>query len=325
MTQHALSADLGGTQIRVALVDRNGRVSARRATPTLAHQGREDVLARFMAAVDAVASGIAPSSLVGVGVCMPGPIDPDSGVLFNPPNLPGWDGFSLKPILENRLALKVWVGNDATLAALAEHVYGAGRGYKHLVYMTLSTGIGGGIIVDGKLYTGHRGFAGEVGHITIDRNGPQCNCGNVGCLEAMASGTAVARMARERLAGGAPRVLRELAGGDLDKVDARMVAEAAASGDALAQAIMEEVGTNLGIGIVSLLHAFDPEVIVIGGGMSASLDLFLPGITGEIERHAMVQQGGRVPVVKSELGDDVSLLGAAALAFDEWDEGQKGR
>ena len=319
MRQYALTADLGGTQIRVALVDRDGGIPNRYAAPTLAHLGRDEVVNRLVAALERVASVARPESLVGIGVSLAGPTDPETGVMYNPPNLPGWDGFSLKPVLEDRLSLRASLANDATLAALGEHVYGAWRGYSHLVYMTISTGIGGGIIVDGKLYTGHRGFAGEVGHITIDRNGPQCNCGNVGCLEALASGTAVARMAQERLAGGAASLLPEMAGGDPKQVDARMVAEAAASGDALAQAIMGEVATSLGIGIVSLLHAFDPEVIVIGGGMSASLDLLLPGIAREIESHAMVQQRGKMPVVRSELGDNAGLLGAAALAFGAYD------
>ena len=314
MAEYALAADLGATQIRGAFVDREGHVSHRCAAATLAHRGRDEVLSRFAHLLEQVASSAKPATPEGIGVSLASPTDPDTGVMYNPPNLPGWDGFSLKPVLEERFSLKTSLANDATLAALAEHVYGAGRGYKHMIYMTLSTGIGGGIIIDGRLYTGDRGFAGEVGHISIDRNGPPCNCGNVGCLEALASGTAVARMARERLEAGEDSVLLEHRG-QLDKVDARMVAEAAISGDRLAQSIMREVGSNVGVGIVSLLHAFDPQIIVIGGGMSSSLQLLLPGITQEIERRAMVHQRDRVPVVRSELGDDVSLLGAAALAF----------
>ena len=321
MTQHALAADLGATQIRVALVNQAGQVSHRQAAATLAHQGRDKVLSRFVHLLEQVASSAKSATPVGIGVSLASPTDPDTGVMYNPPNLPGWDGFSLKPVLEEKFSLKASLANDATLAALAEHVYGAGRGYKHMIYMTLSTGIGGGIIMDGRLYTGDRGFAGEVGHVTIDRSGPPCNCGNTGCLETLASGTAVARMARERLEAGEDSVLLEQ-GGQPDKVDAQMVAEAAISGDRLAQSIMRQVASNLGIGIVSLLHAFDPEIIVVGGGMSSSLQLLLPGIAQEIGRRAMVHQRDRVPVVKSELGDDVSLLGAAALAFET---GAKGR
>ena len=324
MTRYALAADLGGTQIRVCLVDERGGISQRYITPTEAHRGRDDVVERFVAALRRVASLAEPGSLIGVGVSLASPTDPETGVMYNPPNLPGWDGFSLKPVLEESLSLRTYLANDATLAALAEHVYGAGRGYRHMIYVTLSTGIGGGVIIDGRLYTGARGFAGEVGHMTIDRNGPACNCGNVGCLEALASGTAVARLARERLAAGEASVLLDKAGGNPEAVDARMVAEAAASGDELAQAIMEGVATSIGVGFVSLLHAFDPGVIIVGGGLARSLQLLLPGIAREIEMHAMVHQRGRVPIVRSELDDEVSLLGAAAMAFDAHGGGQGG-
>jgi glucokinase len=311
----ALAADVGGTSIRVALVGRRGRIAQRRSIPTLADEGRDAVLGRLVAALREIASLAQPGSLVGLGLSMPGPTDPGSGTVYNPPNLPGWGVFSPKPLLEEKLSLKASVGHDATLAALAEHVYGAGRGYKHMIYMTVSTGIGGGLVIGGRLYEGRGGFAGELGHMTIDPDGPRCNCGNAGCLEALASGTAVARIAQERLSSRGGGSLLERAGGDARGVDARVVAEAAAAGGPLALEIMREVGANLGIGIANLLNALDPELIVIGGGMSQSLDLLMPGIVQEVERRAMVHHRGWLPVVRSELGDDASLLGAAALAF----------
>ena len=322
MTQYALVADLGGTQLRVALVNRDGNVTNRSSIPTLAHQGRDDVMGRFVSALQQTASAVVRASIVGIGISQAGPTNSETGMMYNPPNLPGWDGFSPKPILEERLSLTSSHANDATLGAMAEYAYGAGRGTKHMIYMTVSTGIGGGIMVDGKLYTGARGFAGELGHITIDLNGPSCPCGSIGCLEMLASGTAVARIAQERLAAGEPSILLESANGVMEQVDAPKVADAARSGDALAKSIMQDAGTNLGIGIVSLLNAFDPEVIVIGGGMSKSLDLLMPWVSQMIEQRAMVSYKDKFPVVKSELGDDVSLLGAAALAFDTYDRSQ---
>ena len=314
MTTYALAADLGGTQIRVALVDRGGGITQRLAIPTLAQSPRGEVVERFVAALKRVAATVGSDSLVGVGVSLASPTDPETGVMFNPPNLPGWDGFSVKPVIEAELSARASCANDATLAALAEQKYGAGRGYRHLIYMTVSTGIGGGIVVDGRLYTGRGGFAGEIGHIIVERSGPQCNCGSFGCLEAVASGTAVARMARERLDAGEASSLDGAA-----EVDARAVAHAAEAGDAMALAIMNEAGASLGVGIVTLLNILDPEVIVIGGGMSQSLHLLLPAMAKEIEERAMAHNRGRMPVVKSELGDDVSLLGAAGLAFDAYD------
>ena len=314
MTEVALVTDVGGTQIRVALVDRTSHIVKRVALPTNAQEGRHAVLERLIGAFREVLASTEDTP-VGIGITMPGPIDPDSGVLYNPPNLPGWDRFSLKPVFEREFRMDVSLGNDANLAGLAEHRFGAGVGHRNILYLTVSTGVGGAVIIDNRLYTGHNGFAGELGHITIDRNGPVDNCGNVGCLEVMASGTAVGRMARERLASGESSSLTENGGGEIESVNAQMVSEAARQGDALARSVMDEVATNLGIGIVSLLHAFDPEIIVIGGGMSNSLDLLLEGIEAEIDRHAMGNLKGSRPVVKSKLGDDVGLLGAAALVF----------
>jgi len=319
MTEYALSADLGGTQLRVALVDREGALYERHATDTLAQQGREAVVNNLVQALEHVAGMADGASIVGIGVSMPGPIDPDDGTVYDPPNLPGWGIYSAKDRVEGALGMQASFANDASLGALAEHAYGAGRGHKDMIYLTVSTGIGGGIIIEGRLYGGHKGFAGELGHMTIDRKGPLDNCGNVGCLEALASGTAVARIANERLASGEDSILSQHDNDNGGPVSAAQVAAAASEGDPLARSVMDEAATNLGIGIVSYMHIFDPEVIVIGGGMSHSLDLLLPGIEQEIRDHAMAHQRERTPVVKSELGDDVSILGAAALAFDAFD------
>ncbi len=320
MVEYALVADIGGTNMRVALVDGEGRVSHRTSTPTLVRQGRDEVMERLVGELGAIMSSAEGCAVVGLGLSLAGPTDPETGVMYNPPNLPGFDGYSPLPVLKERLALDVSAANDATLAALAEQAYGAGRGFRHILYLTLSTGIGGGVVIGGKPYTGHRGFAGEVGHITIDRNGPRCNCGNIGCLEALASGTAVARMARERLASGGASSLHEASRGNLDEVDARMVAQAALAGDALSSAIMDEVSTCLGIGIVGLIHTFDPDVIVLGGGMSESLELLMPGIAREVRSHVMAHQRDGVPIVRAGLGDDASLIGAGALAFEARNE-----
>lgn len=319
MTRLALVADLGGTNTRAALVDDTGKMVQRQAEGTKAGAGRETVMESLVSSIQAVASTAEATSIVGVGLSVASPTDPSTGEMYNPPNLhgEGWHLFSPKKYLQERLGLPVSLANDATLGAMGEHAFGAGRGCNNMIYMTLSTGIGGGVITDGRLYTGHKGFAGEIGHITIDRNGRTCNCGNVGCLEAMASGTAIAQMASERLSAGETSSLLAAAGGDASAVDAKLVAQEAKAGDALAQSLMDEVARNLGIGIVSLMHVFDPELIVIGGGISRDLDMLVPEVYREIQRHAMAHLKDRRPIVKSELGDDVSLLGAAALVFSE--------
>ena len=333
MAEYALAADVGGTQTRVALVDAAGSITVSHAEETRAHEGRDAVLGRLLDALEQVASA-EPSAIKGVGLSLASPVEPGTGVMYNPPNLgPEWHLYTPIPLLQERLNLPVLAENDATLGALGEHAFGAGRGCSNMVYMTVSTGIGGGVIINDKLYTGASGFGGEIGHMTIDQNGPMCNCGNVGCLEALASGAAVARIARERImadtqkrimadtrgciGAGKSNTIHELIGEDIDSVDARTVVQAAKQGDALALSLMREVALSLASGIVSLMHIFDPQLIVIGGGLGQNLDMFMPAIKSEVKRRAMAHFQGAVPVAKSQLGDDVGLLGAAALVFSQ--------
>ena len=317
MTEYALVADVGGTRTRVALVDATGAIVVRHSAETLAREGRAAVMNRLADALEHVASE-RRTEIKGVGLSLASPVEPGTGVMYNPPNLGSeWHLFTPIPMLQERLSLPVYAENDATLGALGEHAFGAGRGCDNMVYMTVSTGIGGGIIIGGNLYTGTNGFGGEIGHMTIDQNGPLDNCGNVGCLEALASGTALARMAQERIEAGESSVMLEFAGGNIEAVDARIVVQAAQQDDALAQSLMQEVGRSLASGIITLMHIFDPQLIVIGGGLGQNLDMFMPTIESEVKSRAMAHFQGEVPVAKSQLGDDVSLLGAAALVFKE--------
>lgn len=318
MTEFALVADLGGTQTRIALVDAAGNVAARHSTQTLAIEGRNAVMGRLVEAFEHVASTAFSESIRGVGLSLASPVEPGTGVMYNPPNLgPEWHMYTPIPLLQERLKLPVVAENDATLGAVGEHAYGAGRGCSNMVYMTVSTGIGGGVIINGKLYTGSNGFGGEIGHMTIDRRGPICNCGNVGCLEALASGAALARIAQERLRAGEESLMLDLTAGEIGKTDARIVVQAAKRDDSLARSIMQEAVLSLAYGIVNLMHIFDPELVVIGGSLGQNLEEFMPIIESEVKNRAMAHFQGAFPVAMSQLGDDVSLLGAAALAFSE--------
>ena len=317
MAEYALVADVGGTQTRVALVDPAGSVTARHSTATLAHEGRDAVMERLAGALQHVASA-QPTDIKGIGLSLASPVEPGTGVMYNPPNLgPEWNLYTPVPLLQERLSLPVVAENDATLGAVGEHAFGAGRGSSNMVYMTVSTGIGGGVIINDRLYTGTSGFGGEIGHMTIDQNGPMDNCGNIGCLEALASGTALARMAQERLRAGESSLILELAGGSVEAADARMVVQAARQDDPLARSLVQDIARSLASGIITLMHIFDPQLIVIGGGLGQNLDMFMPTIESEVKRRAMAHFQGAVPVAKSQLGDDVSLLGAAALIFSE--------
>ncbi len=307
----AVALDLGGTRFRVAVGTSGGVLEWRVSRPTLVERGREAVLEDIFATIDEAIGTVAdPRTIAGIGIGAPGPLDPWKGVIFSPPNLPGWDGTPLKQLFEARFGLRTLVGNDANLAALAEHRYGAGKGYDHMIYVTVSTGIGGGVIVDNRLLLGHCGFAGEVGHMTIDMHGPQCRCGNMGCLEAIASGTAIARRARELVASGVETALRGL---PPDEITAKKVAELAIQGDETSREILQQAGTALGVGMVNLIHLFNPQRIIIGGGVSNAGPLLWDPMRQTVATRALTSCQRETEIVPVGLADDAGLLGAIAM------------
>ncbi len=310
-----LVLDLGGTQFRLALANRDGKLLSRYAAPTQAAQSQRRLIGRINRAIREITSDIDLKQVLGMGVAVAGLVNPETGVLLCSPNLPRLSNVRLKALLEREIKAPVWLANDASLAALGEHRFGAGRGFSHLVYITVSTGIGGGVIIDNGLFLGGQGYAAEIGHMVIDPDGPRCACGNMGCLEAFASGSAIARMALEELARGGVSIITSLAEDDLSRVTAEMVARAAQSGDPLAEEIMDRAGTSLGIGVVNLLHLFDPELVIIGGGVSRAGELILGPVRRVIAERAMSGFKG-AKVVTSALGDDSGLLGAVAWVLD---------
>jgi glucokinase len=312
-----IGIDLGGTKISTALVDRAGRIIAHDYRETLAAGGPQVVIGRMADAARQVMAhaGVGRSQVAAVGIAAPGPLDIAAGVAVAPPNLPGWDRVPLRQEIEDALGITTALEKDANAAALGEHRFGAGRGVAHMIYVTVSTGIGGGLILDGKLYHGAVGMAGEIGHMTLLPNGPRCGCGNRGCLEALASGPAIARQARERVAHGVPTRIADLAGGDLERITARLVAEAASQGDAEAQQILAEALNYLGIGMANLVNLFNPQLVVIGGGLANIGEPLFEAVRRAIGRHAYRAQAQAVRVVRAELGDHVGVLGAAAVAW----------
>jgi len=310
-----IAMDLGGTKMRVALIDRTGDLIQRDSEPTLANQSREQTLERLTSIITRLVSSTGDRKLVGIVASLASLVDPVTGTMNNPPNLPGWDNFSLKPLLEATFNLPFWAANDATLGAIGEHACGIGQGISNLLYITVSTGIGGGIIVNGSPFLGSRGFAGELGHMSIDRNGPSCACGNRGCLEMFASGTAIARFARERLENGETSLILEMAGKDITNVNSKMVMEAADRRDPLGVELIEQFARDLGLGLVNLIHIFDPQMIIIGGGVSQSSRTYSAALDATIRSNVIPHLKEHINVVTSVLGDDASLLGAATLAF----------
>ncbi|MFC1993027.1 ROK family protein [Chloroflexota bacterium] len=311
-----LAVDLGGTRIRTALVSNKGRIMAKENHLTLAEEGSQAVIGRIVSAIEHLLglSNIGSSQLHSICVAAAGAIDTDRGVITLSPNLPGWRDIPLKDIVQERCQVDTFLINDANAAALGEHRFGVGKGTNNLVYITMGTGIGGGIIIDGNLYSGTCGSAGEIGHMTIDVNGPKCNCGNTGCLEALVSGTALSREAIRRIRQGERSSLAEIVKGRIEDITAEAVEEAARSGDSLASDVIFKAATYLGIGMVNLVNIFNPDMIVVGGGMANMGDLLLEPARQVVKERAFQISAQAVRILPSQLGDDAGLIGAAVFA-----------
>lgn len=307
----AIAIDLGGTQLRVALVAGN-RLLDRAALPTDTAAGPAGIFGQIDQLIDRL-TGQKRSGIAGIGMSCAGPINTDTGTVTDIPTLPGWDGFPLAEELSQRTGLAVRVENDGIAAALGEWRYGAGQGTNNMVYLTVSTGIGGGAVVDGRLLRGHKGIAGHIGHMKMAQDGPVCHCGVVGCFEALASGTALKQRALAAMEAATSAYLA--ASARRGAVDARDVFDGARAGDAHCLHLVAEEAMYLGQGITSAIHMFSPERVVLGGGLSHGFDLLAPGIHDVIRRDAMMPFR-RVPVIATALGGDSGLMGAASLILD---------
>jgi len=317
--QLVIGIDLGGTKISTALVDHSGEIITHDYRETQAAGGYQAIIARMLDAARGVMTQakVAPAQVAAVGIGAPGPLEIETGLTLSPPNLPGWNRTPLKQLIADGLGIPAFLEKDANAAALGEFHFGAGRGTKHMIYVTVSTGIGSGLILDGRLYYGANSMAGEIGHTTIAPNGPLCACGNRGCLEAMASGTAIANRARERVARGVPTLIADLIGDDLERITAELVAEAADQGDTNAQEILAEAMNYLGIGVANLVNLFNPQLVVIGGGLTNTGEALFEPVRRAIDRCAFPKPAQTVRVVQAELGEHVGVLGAAAVALTQ--------
>jgi glucokinase len=351
-TPLVVGVDLGGTQIRAAVLQ-GAEIRARAATLTGHDATPEHVLPRiYVTMQEALAlAGVTLKDIAGIGVCAPGPLDNREGVLYSPPNLPTWQAIPLREILLQQFHCPVFVENDANAAALGEFFFGAGQGSQDMVYLTVSTGIGGGIIANGQILEGTNGTAGELGHITIDWRGERCSCGNIGCLEALASGTAIARKANKiimqgngedllnfaRLMAEHPTTVPDkqalpdqdfstqpLSSGSLAgqapassspewKVTAQTVARAAEAGIPIAREIIAEAAEALGFGLVNILHIFSPEIIILGGGVMQMGALIMEPALKVVHEHTMQANMAKTRIVAAQLGGNAGLVGAGAL------------
>jgi len=309
-----IGVDLGGTNLRVALLNSDGVILDKRKEATHASRGWKNVVERLAAAISsqrkiAIQRGL---DVTTVGVGAPGVIRMDMGVVVKSPNFPDWNNLPLRELLEKALHIPVFIENDANAAALGEQWRGAGRGIGSMILLTLGTGVGGGIVLNDKVWHGADGMAGEIGHMTLIPDGRSCTCGNTGCLEMYASARGIVQSYCEELGKSIPKPLPVL-----KEVTSENVYQAARNDDPIAQRVMKDMGRMLGIGIANLINIFNPQMIVIGGGVRDAWPLFISATREEIMKRAFQVPAERTEIVPSLLGDDAGVVGAAAVALQK--------
>ncbi|MFH2034054.1 MAG: ROK family protein, partial [Candidatus Margulisiibacteriota bacterium] len=290
---YIIAADLGGTKIQVVLADEKGKCYDHLRIPTDSHLGQKEIIRKMEDAILEIVNN-KPASILSIGICAPGPVDFAKGIVSNPPNLPGWKNVKLGELLKRKFHVPVMIDNDANCAALAEAKFGAGKGIKNFVYVTISTGIGGGIIIDGKLYRGAVGAAGEIGHTIMQKNGPLCGCGQHGHFEAMASGTAVQRMFGH---------------------SAIELSLALKENKQWAKEALNELADNIGIGFANVVNILNPELIIVGGGLSNLGEKLLKPVRAYVKKYALPLPASSVKIAKAKLGTKAEVLGAVALCL----------
>jgi glucokinase len=321
MKAHVVGIDIGGTKLATVVADRTGHILGKVRKPTLAERGPEYALDLLFDMVRETVNlaGLEQNAISAIGVSCGGPLDTKTGIVYSPPNLPGWDALPLKTKLESEFQVPVTIENDANASALAEYRFGGGRGYKAVLYMTMSTGIGGGIVIDGHIYHGANDSAGEVGHQILLPDGPPCGCGKRGCLEALCSGPAIARRAQAAIqaqiteAKTSATTLLNLAGGHIEDVKSEHVLTAARTGDALALQLINETAYYMGWGIANLVNILNPDIVLLGTIAIAAGDLLLDPIRKTVSEFAMPRPAEAVKIAPAQLGEALGDLAAIAL------------
>jgi glucokinase len=311
-----IGVDVGGTKVAAGLVDPDGRITTQARTPMMANGEAAEGLAAITAAIDSLLSMTPRTRTVhAIGICSPGPLDPKTGVVINPPNLPCWRNFPLASETYRIYRLPVRVDNDANAAGLAGALWGAGAGHRNVFYATIGTGIGTGMRLDGRVYHGRTGAAGEGGHMSIDYRGPLCGCGKRGCIEILAAGPAIGKRAQGKLVDKNRRdsILWDLTGGTPGAVTSEMVERADASGDALAHEVLLETVALLSVWLSNIVDLLEPDIIIRGGGVGSMLKPFFTKIHGQFAEMCVHSRAHEVPLVSACYGVDSGVAGGAAL------------
>lgn len=314
---YVIGVDLGGTKILTALANLQGEIIQRVRVATAANEPANEVVKRIIDTVWQVIKDaqIKKDEVLRIGIGSPGPLDLERGIVLFSPNLK-WSNVAIVHLMESALKIPVVLENDANAAALAEYHFGAGQGANPVVYMTISTGIGGGVIINGQILHGYNNNAGEIGHHTIIADGPICGCGNRGCLEALASGTALGRYGREAVEQGLETMISDLVS-EPQEIDGSIVTKAAYAGDRVALEITKKVATYIGIGLANMVNIFNPQIIVLGGGVTKAGDLLIETIKQTVAERALKASAQDCQITFAELGSDVGVLGAIAVALNK--------
>ncbi|MFN3966882.1 MAG: ROK family protein [Endomicrobiia bacterium] len=308
-SQFSIGVDLGGTKISAGIVDQSGKIISKTKLPTFAQKGPEFVINQIIKSIQQVIkkSKIKHSQILGIGIGAPGPLDTEKGIIHHAPNLPGWNEIPLRNKIQSKIGMDVFIDNDANLAALGESWIGAGKNVKNLICITLGTGVGGGLILDGKIFHGFQDAAGEIGHITVNPSGPKCNCGNYGCLEAYSSATGIVNRIREAIKNGEKSSLKE-------PITSKKVYEFALKGDKLSKRIMKEAGIYLGIALSTVANLLNLEMAIITGNVANAGDMIFEPARHEIKKRT-IYPANKMKIVPAKLKTDAGIIGSARVVF----------
>lgn len=311
--KYVIGIDLGGTKISGAVADFKGDMLSQYTIPTKAEEGEAAVLQRIITVVEKVIeeSNVDKEKIVSIGIGSPGPLDAKKGMIITTPNIP-FKNFNIVKPLVDRFNIPTYLDNDANVAAIGEYVFGAGKCTDNMVFITVSTGIGGGAVLNGKIYRGNTCNALEIGHMTLEKDGPRCNCGNYGCAEALASGTAIAKAAREQVENGINTSLS-----NYEKITAYEVFKEAAKGDTVSQNVLNKALNYLGICVANIITSFDPEIVIIGGGVSKGGNIVFEKVNEVVKKRCFKSMFESTKIVPAALGTDAGVKGAVALAIME--------
>jgi glucokinase len=316
MDRYAIGVDLGGTNIKFGIVSEKGKIKDKISLKTFAEEGPEKVIAQIKSGIKEILSEN-KYKINGIGIGSPGVVSSDKGIVENPPNLPGWTKINLGKVIQKEFNLDVYVENDANAAAIGEMIFGAGKKYSSFIMVTLGTGVGGGVIINKKIYKGEFGAAGELGHLTIDYNGPRCNCGSYGCIEAYIGNNYLVHWVKDELKQNQSSKVLKLINNNYDMLTPKIIQDAAEEGDHFAQSVIEKMGKYLGAAFASVSNLLDISTFIVGGGVAGFGKPLFDSIDTAATERVLTPLRNRVEVLPAKLKNDAGIKGASALVFYE--------